>query len=181
MVGIGISLEMTSWLNRASGAWGQYYSSERIILVSDVEGFLYTYNPLHFGLQQVWDVNTYLPTSQRLNLEDNHATFDNHLLGLLLRRFYAFQVLSGGWQSTVLSSGKLLRIFVICVSSQGRLQRDKCSSRILPNFKWSRCFDKKPNGKVRKENSHVIFSKDQFQSLVKVKSFDPTAETRTHS
>jgi hypothetical protein len=27
-------------------------------LVLDVEGFLYMYYPPHFGLQQVWDVDT---------------------------------------------------------------------------------------------------------------------------
>jgi hypothetical protein len=58
MVGIGNYLEMTSCLNSASGAEGQYYSFGRIILVLDMEGFLCMYNPLHFGLQQVWDVNT---------------------------------------------------------------------------------------------------------------------------
>jgi hypothetical protein len=46
-------------------------------------------NPLHFGLQQVWDIDTpkrkcgYLLPSQQLNLED-HTTSDIHLLGLFL-------------------------------------------------------------------------------------------------
>jgi hypothetical protein len=95
IVGIDISLEMTPLLNRASGAWGQYYSSERIILVLDVEGFLYTYNPLHWGCNW-YGMSThpnnrsgYLLTSQQLNLED-HATSDSQLLGLFLYLYGGF-------------------------------------------------------------------------------------------
>jgi hypothetical protein len=58
MLGTDTSIEMTIWLNRASSASRRYYAFDWIILLLDVEGFPCTYmcNPLHFGLQQVWDI-----------------------------------------------------------------------------------------------------------------------------
>jgi hypothetical protein len=73
-----------------------------------VEGVPCMYNPLHFGLQQVWyGISThpnsksgYLLTSQQLSFEDDAAS-DIHLLGLFLYGgFSPFMFLSGAQQST---------------------------------------------------------------------------------
>jgi hypothetical protein len=106
MFGTSISLEMTSWLNRASSAWRQLH---------DVESFPCMYNPLQFGWQQVWygisthsNVKLVIGCLPSIWIWKPRHIWHSLVRAFPLRRLFAFQVLSGEQQANW-SSGKLLR------------------------------------------------------------------------
>jgi hypothetical protein len=60
-VGMGVSLDMNDIMNEPRircGGTILFILPNKYYLVLDVEGFRFKYNPLHFGLQKVRDVNT---------------------------------------------------------------------------------------------------------------------------